>query len=213
MAYIFMDESGCLGFEFSKSKTSHHFVITFLLVNNDRILEKIVSKTFRSIPANKRKNHIGILHCNKEDNKTREKMFSLLKDKQIYVMAISLNKHRVYSRLQEEKSVLYNYAANILLDRIFRKNLISSTGKITLIASRRETNRFLNENFKQYLETQVLERNKINLEVQILPPTRHKGLQVVDFVSWAIFRKYEYGDEYYYNMFKDRIVEENSLFG
>lgn len=29
MAYIFMDESGCLGFDFTKAKTSMHFIITF----------------------------------------------------------------------------------------------------------------------------------------------------------------------------------------
>lgn len=39
-----------------------------------------------------------------------------------------------------------------------------------------------------------------------------KGLQVVDFLSWAIFRKYEHGDDYFYNMIKNLIVEESSLF-
>ena len=37
-------------------------------------------------------------------------------------------------------------------------------------------------------------------------------LQAVDFVSWAIFRKYEYGDDSYYNLIKNKIVEENPLF-
>lgn len=31
-------------------------------------------------------------------------------------------------------------------------------------------------------------------------------------VGWAIFRKYEYGDESYYDIIKPLIIEENSLY-
>lgn len=213
MAYIFMDESGCLGFDFEKKKTSKNFIITFLLTKNKNILDKIVSKTFQAIPPKKRKTHAGTLHCNKEDNKTRTKLFTLLQGKDIAVMIISLNKQRVYSRLQDEKTILYNYVTNILLDRIARKNLLPISEKINLIASRRETNRFLNDNFKYYLETQNTATRQILLDVTIKTPSSEKGLQVVDFISWAIFRKYEHKEDYFYNMIKDFIKEENSLFG
>jgi hypothetical protein len=66
-------------------------------------------------------------------------------------MSIYLNKEKVYIKLQNEKHVLYNYVTNILLDRIITKKLLKDNN-ITLIASRRETNKFLNENFKNYLE-------------------------------------------------------------
>ena len=212
MSYIFMDESGCLGFDFSKPKTSKNFIVTFLFVENDNILNKIVSKTFKSISDKKRKTHSGTLHCNKEDNKTRTKLFSLLKDKDIYIMVISLNKKRVYTNLKNEKTILYNYITNILLDRIFTKKLINNKNKINLIASRRETNKFLNENFKNYLENQISHNHKTKIDISIKTPTAIKGLQVVDFISWAIFRKYEHQDDHFYNMVKSLIVEENSLF-
>ncbi len=35
---------------------------------------------------------------------------------------------------------------------------------------------------------------------------------LVDFVSWAIFRKYERGDYEYYEIIKDKIIEEKLLF-
>ncbi len=212
MAYIFMDESACLGFDFTKPKTSKNFIVTFLFIENDNILNKIVSKTFKSIPDKKRKTHAGTLHCNKEDNKTRTKLFSLLKDKDISIMVISLNKKRVYTDLKNEKTILYNYVTNILLDRIFTKKLISNKNKINLIASRRETNKFLNVNFKNYLENQISNNHKIKIEISIKTPASVKGLQVVDFVSWAIFRKYEHQDDHFYNMIKSLVIEENPLF-
>jgi hypothetical protein len=42
VGYIYMDESGDLGFDFSKDGTSDCFVITFLFVKDKRPVEKIV---------------------------------------------------------------------------------------------------------------------------------------------------------------------------
>ena len=44
MSYIFMDESGDLGFDFKKKKTSKVFVITCLFIENKGQLKKIVKK-------------------------------------------------------------------------------------------------------------------------------------------------------------------------
>lgn len=127
-------------------------------------------------------------------------------------MTIYLNKEKVYTRLHEKKDVLYNYVVNILLDRIFSKKIISAKGKIHLVASRKETNRFLNQNFHDYLKSQVKGSHKLNIDVSIKTPFEEKSLQAVDFVSWSIFRKQEYSDETYYNLIKNKIVEENPLF-
>ena len=127
-------------------------------------------------------------------------------------MTIYLNKKRVYTKLQNEKQVLYNYVANILLDRVYTKKLLPLAKNILLIASRRETNKFLNQNFKNYLNNQITNRYKANVKVVIEIPREEKSLQAVDFASWAIFRKYEYRDDSYYNLIKNKIVEENPLF-
>ena len=126
-------------------------------------------------------------------------------------MAIYLNKRRVYTHLQDEKAVLYNYVTNILLDRIFTKKLIS-TDRIYLIASKRETNKFLNENFKAYLSRQTVLHHAQNISIEIRTPAEEKALQAVDFASWAIFRKLECRDDAYYNTIRGKIVEENPLF-
>jgi len=213
MAYIFMDESGCLGFDFTKSKTTEYFLITFLFSANNRPLEKIVKSVFKSMPVKQRQKHCGVLHCNKEHPKIRMKLFKELKEKQdISIMTIRLNKKKVFTKLKDEKSVLYNYVTNILLDRIFTKKLIPVNSPIKLVASRRETNKFLNENFEQYITQEVNNKHKRKIEVLIKTPHQEKGLQIVDAASWALFRKYEHKDESFYNVFKELVVEENTLF-
>jgi len=211
MAYIFLDESGDLGFNFKKKKTSKVFVITCLFTENKKPIEKIIKKTHSELQK-KYKRRFGVLYAVKEKPITRQRLLKRLAEKDCLFMTIYLNKKRVYTKLQNEKQVLYNYVANILLDRIYTKRLLPAPNKVLLIASRRETNKFLNKNFKNYLNSQIKNQHKINVEVLINAPYEEKSLQAVDFASWAIFRKYEYGDDSYYNLIKNKIVEENPLF-
>ena len=212
MAYIFLDESGNLGFDFDKKKTSKFFIITFLFVKDKRPLEKIVKKIFQSFNKTELKSHHGTLHSYKELPKTRLKVLNALTEKDIAIISIYLNKKKVFTKLQDEKHVLYNYIANILLDRVYTKKLIPTDTPIHLIASRRETNKFLNLNFKNYLKDQIQANHKISINVEIKSPHEEKGLQLVDFVCWAIYRKQEHGDDTYYNVIKAKIVEESPLF-
>lgn len=213
MAYIFMDESGDLGFDFTKKKTSKYFVITFLFAKDKKVLEKLVKKIFQGFSSTEVKNHHGVLHAYKEKPKTRQKLLNLFHEKKVAdIITIYLNKAKVYTALKDEKHVLYNYVTNILLDRVCTKKLIPTNEKISVIASRRETNKFLNENFSSYLKRQAKNNHKLNIEITITSPSSEKGLQMVDMISWAIFRKREYNDEKYYNLIKQEIVEENPLF-
>ena len=211
MSYIFMDESGDLGFDFQKRGTTDHFVITLLFAANKRPIEKCVRKV-HAVSSKKPKGKRSILHAYHEKPATRIKLLSDLAKKDVSIVTIILNKRKVYARLQEQKTLLYNYVTNILLDRVFKKKLIPATYRIELIAERRETNKFFNANFKDYLERQITNNHKVNLMVEVKTSFEEKALQAVDFASWAIFRKYEIGDCSYYNLIKGIIIEESWLY-
>ena len=67
MAYIFLDESGDLGFDFEKKRTTKYFVVTFLFVNEKRPIEKIIKSIHRGLRKNYRI-RAGVLHAHKEKN-------------------------------------------------------------------------------------------------------------------------------------------------
>jgi arsenate reductase-like glutaredoxin family protein len=211
LAYIFMDESGDLGFDFEKKGTTQYFLITFLFADNKRPIEKCVKRVHVGLRQKYRKK-IGVLHAYAEEPITRKRLLSCLSMKDLRVMAILLNKRKVYTQLQNEKPVLYNYVTNILLDRVFSRSILTTKNPVRIIASRKDTSRFLNDNFKSYLRSQLAENHNIKLSVTINTPAEQKALQAADFVSWAIFRKYEYDDTSYYNIIKKKIVEEKPLF-
>jgi hypothetical protein len=211
MTYIFLDESGDLGFDFSKPRTTKHFLLTFLVCENKRPIEKCVKSTHAAL-RQRHKKVDSWLHASREEPSTRNRLLRKLAEKDCSIMVIYLNKKKVYTKMQDEKAVLYNYVANILLDRIFTKKLVVKGPDICLVASRKETNKFLNQNFRSYLESQADRNHGVSLKVQIKTPAEEKALQAVDFVSWAIFREYEYGDDSYSNLIRSKIVEKNPLF-
>jgi hypothetical protein len=214
MAHIFINESGDLGFNFKKKKTSRFFIVTFILTNDKNSLDRLIKKFYRGLININIKNHGGVLHAHKEAPNIRKKLLNLFHDKKpAKIITIFLDKKKVYARLHDEKHVLYNYITNILLDRVCSKKMLRTTDKIIIVASRRETNKYLNANFSSYIKDQVRNNHKLNIEIEITSPSNEKGLQIADVISWSIFRKYEHGDDSYYNIIKSEIVEENPLFG
>lgn len=212
MAYIFLDESGDLGFDFQKKGTSTFFVVTLLFVEQTKKpIEKLVKKTHAELKK-KIKRRVSVLHAVNEKPITRQRLLKRLIENDCLIMAIYLNKKKVFTKLQDEKQVLYNYVTNILLDRVYTRKVVPIDKEIELIASRRETNKFLNENFRDYLKRQVKNNHKGTMKVSIRTPHEEKCLQAVDFISWAIFRKLEKGDDAYYNIIKGKIIEESPLF-
>jgi hypothetical protein len=76
------------------------------------------------MPDKERQRHSGTLHANKEHSRIRHKLLHQLRGKEeVSIMVIRLNKKKAYAPLHDEKTLLYNYVTNILLDRIIIKGL------------------------------------------------------------------------------------------
>jgi hypothetical protein len=78
---------------------------------------------------------------------------------------------------------------------------------MVFFASRRETNKVLNEKFKNDLEA-LTRKYGAKMEIAIKPPKEEKGLQVVDFVCRSAFQKWENKDEQYYEIIQPLVVQE-----
>ncbi|MFH1048082.1 MAG: DUF3800 domain-containing protein [Patescibacteria group bacterium] len=120
--------------------------------------------------------------------------------------------YELYVDLQNQKNYLYNFTANILLDRLHNKKFINTDEPIELYIDQKDTNKFIRNNFEKYLKDNFYKRGKDQVNIKIKPSHTEKCLQAVDFISWAIFRKYEKDDCSYYELIKDNIIGENLLF-
>ena len=159
-----------------------------------------------------RRKYSGCPHFS-SDTITRTRMIrELAKIPDLKVVSVILNKAKVHVDLSNQKNYLYNYTANILLDRLHSNGLFKDHEKIELYIDRKDTKKKLRDNLIQYLTSSMNDRGHTHFSVELHNSQDNKSLQAVDFISWALFRKYEKGDYEFYELIKSKIVDERLLF-
>jgi hypothetical protein len=209
---LFQDESGDLGFDFSKSKTSRFFVITIVLMDESvkKSTEKVVKNVFRRF-AEPKSHKEGILHAAKEKPVVRSHLLKGIAEKDIAIYAVILNKARVNDDLKRHPAKLYNFITKTLLKYVCKVGGLDAN-KNELVASRRETNRLLNDDFCQYLEGQMKKMSSGDFVVRIASAYEEKCLQVVDFACWSVYRAIAYGDDSYQRLLGQGMIKVIRLF-
>lgn len=212
MKLLFQDESGDLGFDFSKRKTSHFFVITLLVMDEmtKRSGDKVVKDVFKRY-ADPKSHKEGILHAFKERPLVRRQLLQRIAEKDVSVYAIVLDKKHVNEDLRHKPDKLYNWITKTLLKYVYMSNVLDADRSL-LIASRRETNRLLNDDFCTYVQGQISKLTLSNFEVKIACPHEEKCLQAVDCICWSIYRAWEYRDDSYEKLIETRVAKILPLF-
>lgn len=212
MWYLYLDESGDLGFDFVNKKPSKFFTVTILVLNsilNNRKLIKAVKITLRRKlnPPHKRKRIVQELKGRDTILDVKKYFYKKTKDIQFDLYTINLNKRRVYERLIKNKSRIYNFIARQVLDKIpFEK----ADTRIELIIDKSKSKPEIAE-FNEYIRRQLEARidPKTPLDIYHWLSNETPGLQAADMFCWGIFEKYERNKKEWYEIFaKDKIKFE-----
>lgn len=208
MWYLYLDESGDLGFDFVNKKPSKFFTITILATSShevDKALRKAVKKTLkRKLNHGKKKRIVQELKGSSTIFEIKEYFYEQVKDLKFGVYSITLNKKRVYERLTKQKERVYNYVTKKVLDKIpFEKN---NGERINFTVDKSKGKPEILE-FNNYI--------KRNLEARVDPKTpidfNHgssqdiANLQVCDILCWGIFQKYERNNKSWYNIYVKKV--------
>jgi hypothetical protein len=122
----------------------------------------------------------------------------------IEIDVIIVNKARINADLRTlPHGVLYNYYSRlILIERITKYDeaclFIDRTSKQTHSLKR----------FDEYIYTEALlaKGRAMNFTIIHGDSNRIRGISAVDFISWAVSRKYEYADNSFWRIFQDKVV-------
>jgi hypothetical protein len=208
--YIFLDESGDLGFDWSKTNTSKYFVITVLVCNMlvYKQLGKAVKRTLKKICFKKNKRRIV------DELKGADTSFAVKKyfinqlgfdGWQVY--SVTLHKKRINKYLQTKpgKKKLYNFLARFVLEKIDYPN---TTQNVNLIVDKCKNSEEMKD-FNEYIENQLCALLPLHTKLYISHEASHDnvGLQVVDMLCWGMARKVR-GDVEWYDLFKEKILFE-----
>jgi len=206
MVHIYFDESGCLGFDFSKKGTKNHILITFLILDECRPIISLVKKVILTLPKIRIKKG-AYLHSHYEKPITRTRLLRGLATKDVKIATMRLDKRKVF--VSGNANELYSTLVVSLINRLYTDGMIQKADEIKFTASRRNTSEKLNDDFLESIEQST---PKVKFMPSILSARDDKCLQAVDFVSWALWQKYENGDETYSDIVADKIVKEYVMY-
>lgn len=204
MLYLYLDESGDLGFDFFGKKPSNYFTVTVMAVygyENNRRLIKGTKKTIRRYLAAQSRNE---LKGSKDSLILKEYFYDQIKEIPFSVYAVTLNKKHVYDKLIKEKSRVYNYMAKMVLQAI---PLDKATNRVILVVDRSKSKKEIVD-FNNYIVSKLSSMigPSVPLNIQHHNSTENLGLQAVDLFSWGIFRSYERGDDVWKEVFKSKVL-------
>ena len=210
MWYLYLDESGDLGFDFVNKKPSKFFTVTILALScrdANRKLLKAVKVTLRR-KLNNPKHQKRIVYELKGTGTTLEVkkyFFEKIKNTKFGIYSITLSKKRVFERLAKDKPRVYNYISRQVLDKIpFEKN---EGDRVELIIDKSMAKPEIEE-FNSYIRRQLEGRLSPNTPLDIYHWLSHEnyGLQAADLFCWGIFQKYERKNSKWFDIFAKKVL-------
>jgi hypothetical protein len=205
--YIYLDESGDLGFDLKKKGTSKHFIITVLLTREPKkiancirhLKEDALAKKYKKMPE---------IKFNNSNETFRNRVIKKLTEQEIFVLIFSLHKAKVIAKLHDKKDKVYNYVTGLLFDKIL--NATNPGEELIMTVDKVKVGKIQIEDFNFYLGLKLFLAGQADRKLKIIHVDSQKDrcIQAVDFISGSIFRKYEFGDLNLYNQIKGKIIDE-----
>lgn len=217
--FIFLDESG-VSRGFDEDCSSKTFNIAIIIVEDPTSINRIFKKFNKELISCYWPREIEIkayeLFRAKHNRKVPEifkykhnsyaaiqELLEKLSTCDILVDFITVNKSGIYEHLKAAPyGILYNYyASRVLIPRIDDFKDI----EIRADAKNKETHTLLK--FDGYIETEAYLniKHQFRLTIEHLDSRKVYGIRAADFISWSIFRKYEFGDDRFYRKIEKKI--------
>lgn len=208
--YLFLDESGDLGFNFDVKKPSKKFVITILVAGQQIGIKSAVNRTLKNKLRHKKKNRF--IEELKGANTTMgiKQYFyrQISQQDDWFLQTIILDKLTLLNNksLITNKNRIYNILSKNILDGI---DAVNNSAITHLYVDKSKTIKEI-EIFNTYIRSNLENNMPVNatLNIDHLSSHNNAGLQAVDMFCYGIARKYEHNDEEWYNMFSARIQRE-----
>lgn len=216
--YIFVDEAGDMDFS---QKGSKHYMFNFLIKRRPFNLHEYISNYRYSLlertlePLNDRLDIEKFHAC--EDNKyIREELFNIIStfdEKIVKTYSYILEKPKVSPDKRKEKDQFYidnlSYSIQRLLDKLeINKNFIIITDRLPVKQNKRKQIGALKKGIKEYLKTKDL---NIRYDIFHHCSASSANLQIVDYISWAIFRKFEHGNDSFYKKIEKYLIQVDEM--
>lgn len=222
-SYIFLDESGkpemysAKGTNLVAAGTASKYLIIAAVRTNDHLVlqqeviacrlallrDSSLTKTFSPNYA------LNAFHAQTDYPSVRKRFFKWIRDSalDLKISVIVADKMKAYHQLQRDPGRLYAIVAGQLL-----KRFLHTAEDVEVIFSRRDSSLKTRERLNLVVDTvrlQFAQEHATELKTDVRyyhnPHYTHGGLQIADYVAYAIFQVFEHGKREWYEIIKDKI--------
>jgi len=217
--YIFVDESGDMDFS---AKGSTYYMFNFLVKTRPfQLHEYIANYRYELIERNLDPlitQHLDIekFHACEDNKYIRQKMFDIIStfaSEAVQVYSYILEKPKVLPDKRQERSKFYvdnlMFAITKLLDKInINRNFIIITDRLPVLANKKAHIKALKQGIEEYLKHS---QKDFRYSIHHHCSASSANLQIIDYIGWAIYRKYEHNEPSYYQMIEQYLLEEEIM--
>lgn len=228
--YIFLDESGKPEVFSSKGTNlitagtaSKHLVIVAIRTEDHLAVQEKVTEFRLQILKDKSLSDkfspsysLNSFHAQTDYPVVRQKFYEWLRDcdLNLKITAIVAEKQKAYFHLQHDSGVLYATVAGELLKRV-----LHTAEKVEVIFSRRDSSLRTRESLQKVVDTlhaYFAKTHKVKPDTKVTyhhnPHYTHAGLQIADYVAYAIFQVFEKNNRQWWEIIKDRVGYIQDIF-
>jgi hypothetical protein len=205
--YVFADEAGDFAFKRGPN-ISKYFIACSVTIESCEIGEKLLR--LRREMAWQRRDLGDYFHATSDSQATRDAVFSLIANESLRIDATILEKSKALLWTRETNQTFYKYAWYYHFKHVASQ--IVKPGDelqvtIASIGTKKNRGEFLNA------ITEVLNQtaNRCNAVTAFWPAQADPCLQIADYCTWAIQRKWERQDSRSYDLIKSQIRSEFDL--
>ena len=212
--FIFLDESGDLGFDPAKNN-SLYFTITLLLCKEQNVqaqIKKAVKRTLKNKLNKAKKRLIEELKGTQTSLEVKKYFYEKMPSQGWSIYSITVFKSNVYKRLStsQGKKKLYNYLTKQIIQKIDSEENVNS---INLVVDKCK-NKSERADFDQYIKPQLQEQFGSNAIISIHHEISQNNpcLQAVDLFCWGLQRSYEKKDTTWLDCFQEKVKANLSYY-
>lgn len=217
--YIFVDEAGDMDFS---PKGSKHYMFNFLVKKRPFNLHEYIATYRYSLlernldPLNGKRLDIESFHAHNDNKYIKNELFNIIStfdENSVKLYSYILEKPKVAPEKRKEKDKFYinnlNHAIQKLLDKIgIKSNIIIITDNLPVHKNKAKQIGALKKGLKEYIKCNCLD---IRYDIFHHCSASSANLQIVDYMGWAIFRKYEHKQDEFYNKISKYLIGEDIM--
>ncbi len=207
-AYIYADESG--NFDFSPRNGASRFFLLTTVVINARAIEPDLLELRRQL-AWDGLSLTGGFHASEDNQIVRNRVFGILGKHDFRIDTTILEKRKAEPQIRATDMQFYKFAWFSHMRQVAPRVVSPSDSLLVVAASignKREQTALISD--LQDVMNQTSPTSAV--KTAMWQATSDPCLQVADYCSWAIFRKWERSDTRAYEIIADKIGLENDLF-